>query len=138
MAHQLCYTNLQFARDFRDAPLMIVGEGTNEIQRKVITAQLVSRGTLEVRTATSFFWRVNPHRNSATHRRRHRIMTGVVYGALGQFAAGPSQPPTSYRRSSEPCISWRMRMEPPAVTGGAQTAAPYRWPDPDSIDGPGD
>jgi alkylation response protein AidB-like acyl-CoA dehydrogenase len=31
-------------RYFRDAPLMIVGEGTNEIQRNVIAAQLVSRG----------------------------------------------------------------------------------------------
>jgi alkylation response protein AidB-like acyl-CoA dehydrogenase len=30
----------------RDAPLMIVGEGTNEIQRNVIAAQLVSRGGL--------------------------------------------------------------------------------------------
>ncbi|EUA44112.1 acyl-CoA dehydrogenase, C-terminal domain protein [Mycobacterium xenopi 4042] len=27
-------------RYFRDAPLMIIGEGTNEIQRNVITAQL--------------------------------------------------------------------------------------------------
>jgi alkylation response protein AidB-like acyl-CoA dehydrogenase len=34
-------------RYFRDAPLMIVGEGTNEIQRKVITSQLVSRGGLD-------------------------------------------------------------------------------------------
>jgi len=33
-------------RYFRDAPLMIVGEGTNEIQRNVIAAQLVSRGRL--------------------------------------------------------------------------------------------
>ena len=33
-------------RYFREAPLMIVGEGTNEIQRKVITAQLISRGGL--------------------------------------------------------------------------------------------
>jgi alkylation response protein AidB-like acyl-CoA dehydrogenase len=31
-------------RYFRDAPLMIVGEGTNEIQRNVIAAQLVARG----------------------------------------------------------------------------------------------
>jgi len=30
-------------RYFRDAPLMIVGEGTNEIQRNVIAAQLVAR-----------------------------------------------------------------------------------------------
>lgn len=30
-------------RYFRDAPLMIVGEGTNEIQRTVIAAQLVAR-----------------------------------------------------------------------------------------------
>jgi hypothetical protein len=33
-------------RYFRDAPLMIVGEGTNEIQRNVIVAQLVARGGL--------------------------------------------------------------------------------------------
>jgi alkylation response protein AidB-like acyl-CoA dehydrogenase len=33
-------------RYFRDAPLMIVGEGTNEIQRNVIAAQLISRGGL--------------------------------------------------------------------------------------------
>lgn len=31
-------------RYFRDAPLMIVGEGTNEIQRNVIARQLVARG----------------------------------------------------------------------------------------------
>ncbi len=31
-------------RYFRDAPLIIVGEGTNEIQRNVIAAQLTSRG----------------------------------------------------------------------------------------------
>jgi alkylation response protein AidB-like acyl-CoA dehydrogenase len=30
-------------RYFRDAPLMIVGEGTNEIQRNVITRQLIKR-----------------------------------------------------------------------------------------------
>src|SRR6266508_1505537 len=33
-------------RYFRDAPLMIVGEGTNEIQRNVIAGQLVERGTV--------------------------------------------------------------------------------------------
>ncbi|MFI1704106.1 acyl-CoA dehydrogenase family protein [Streptomyces griseoruber] len=32
---------------FRDAPLMIVGEGTNEIQRNVIAGQLVKRGGLD-------------------------------------------------------------------------------------------
>ena len=35
-------------RYFRDAPLMIVGEGTNEIQRNVIASQLVKRGGLDV------------------------------------------------------------------------------------------
>lgn len=38
-------TEYDVERYFRDAPLMIVGEGTNEIQRNVIAAQLVSRGT---------------------------------------------------------------------------------------------
>jgi alkylation response protein AidB-like acyl-CoA dehydrogenase len=33
-------------RYFRDAPLMIVGEGTNEIQKNIIAKQLVSRGGL--------------------------------------------------------------------------------------------
>jgi alkylation response protein AidB-like acyl-CoA dehydrogenase len=37
-------TEYDVERYFRDAPLMIVGEGTNEIQRNVIAAQLVSRG----------------------------------------------------------------------------------------------
>jgi alkylation response protein AidB-like acyl-CoA dehydrogenase len=37
-------TEFDVERYFRDAPLMIVGEGTNEIQRNVITAQLVARG----------------------------------------------------------------------------------------------
>jgi len=32
-------------RYFRDAPLMIVGEGTNEIQRQVITGRLIARAT---------------------------------------------------------------------------------------------
>jgi butyryl-CoA dehydrogenase len=39
-------TEYDVERYFRDAPLMIVGEGTNEIQRDVIAAQLVSRGKL--------------------------------------------------------------------------------------------
>lgn len=36
-------TEFDVERYFRDAPLMIVGEGTNEIQRNVIVRQLVSR-----------------------------------------------------------------------------------------------
>ena len=39
-------TEFDVERYFRDAPLMIVGEGTNEIQRSVIARQLVSRGGL--------------------------------------------------------------------------------------------
>jgi len=39
-------TEYDVERYFRDAPLMIVGEGTNEIQRNVIAAQLVARGRL--------------------------------------------------------------------------------------------
>ena len=39
-------TEYDVERYFRDAPLMIVGEGTNEIQRNVIVAQLVSRGSI--------------------------------------------------------------------------------------------
>ncbi len=37
-------TEYDVERYFRDAPLMIVGEGTNEIQRNVIATQLVTRG----------------------------------------------------------------------------------------------
>src|SRR5699024_8263644 len=37
-------TEYDVERYFRDAPLMIVGEGTNEIQRNVIAGQLVRRG----------------------------------------------------------------------------------------------
>lgn len=37
-------TEYDVERYFRDAPLMIVGEGTNEIQRNVIAGQLVSHG----------------------------------------------------------------------------------------------
>jgi hypothetical protein len=40
-------TEFDVERYFRDAPLMIVGEGTNEIQRGVITRQLVARGELD-------------------------------------------------------------------------------------------
>jgi alkylation response protein AidB-like acyl-CoA dehydrogenase len=39
-------TEFDVERYFRDAPLMIVGEGTNEIQSGVIARQLVSRGAL--------------------------------------------------------------------------------------------
>ncbi len=39
-------TEFDVERYFRDAPLMIVGEGTNEIQRNVIAGQLVKRGGL--------------------------------------------------------------------------------------------
>ena len=40
-------TEYDVERYFRDAPLMIVGEGTNEIQRGVIAGQLVRRGGLD-------------------------------------------------------------------------------------------
>jgi alkylation response protein AidB-like acyl-CoA dehydrogenase len=40
-------TEFDIERYFRDAPLMIVGEGTNEIQRTVIVRQLVTRGRLD-------------------------------------------------------------------------------------------
>ena len=40
-------TEFDVERYFRDAPLMIVGEGTNEIQRNVIVRQLVQRGGLD-------------------------------------------------------------------------------------------
>jgi alkylation response protein AidB-like acyl-CoA dehydrogenase len=39
-------TEFDVERYFRDAPLMIVGEGTNEIQQNVIVRQLVARGGL--------------------------------------------------------------------------------------------
>ena len=40
-------TEFDVERYFRDAPLMIVGEGTNEIQRNVIARQLVERGGVD-------------------------------------------------------------------------------------------
>lgn len=40
-------TEFDVERYFRDAPLMIIGEGTNEIQRNVIARQLVGRGGLD-------------------------------------------------------------------------------------------
>lgn len=39
-------TEFDVERYFRDAPLMIVGEGTNEILRNVITRQLINRGSV--------------------------------------------------------------------------------------------
>ncbi|HEX5495922.1 MAG TPA: acyl-CoA dehydrogenase family protein [Mycobacteriales bacterium] len=39
-------TEYPVERFYRDAPLMVVGEGTNEIQRSVIARQLVERGSL--------------------------------------------------------------------------------------------
>ena len=41
-------TEYDVERYFRDAPLMIVGEGTNEIQKGVIAKQLVKRGGLDI------------------------------------------------------------------------------------------
>src|SRR5271165_2910778 len=46
-------TEFDVERYFRDAPLMIVGEGTNEIQRNVIVSQLVTRGGLTSGTGGS-------------------------------------------------------------------------------------
>ncbi len=40
-------TEFDVERYFRDAPLMIVGEGTNEIQRNVIASRLGKRGGLD-------------------------------------------------------------------------------------------
>src|SRR3954470_12157406 len=42
-------TEFDVERYFRDAPLMIVGEGTNEIQRDVIARQLIQRGGIDPR-----------------------------------------------------------------------------------------
>lgn len=39
-------TEFDVERYFRDAPLMIVGDGTNEIQRDVIIRRLIDRGSL--------------------------------------------------------------------------------------------
>ncbi len=39
-------TEFDVERYFRDAPLMIVGKGTNEIQRNVIARQLVKRNAV--------------------------------------------------------------------------------------------
>jgi alkylation response protein AidB-like acyl-CoA dehydrogenase len=39
-------TEFDVERYFRDAPLMIVGEGTNEIQRTIITRQLIDRSRI--------------------------------------------------------------------------------------------
>jgi alkylation response protein AidB-like acyl-CoA dehydrogenase len=41
-------TEYDVERYFRDAPLMIVGEGTNEIQKGVIARQLVKRGGIDI------------------------------------------------------------------------------------------
>lgn len=41
-------TEYDIERYFRDAPLMIVGEGTNEIQKGVIVKQLVKRGGIDL------------------------------------------------------------------------------------------
>ncbi|MEU8755809.1 acyl-CoA dehydrogenase family protein [Streptomyces chartreusis] len=41
-------TEFDVERYFRDAPLMIVGEGTNEIQRNIIADRLVKRGAPDV------------------------------------------------------------------------------------------
>jgi alkylation response protein AidB-like acyl-CoA dehydrogenase len=40
-------TEYDVERYVRDAPLMIVGEGTNEVQRSVVEAQLIARGGLD-------------------------------------------------------------------------------------------
>lgn len=40
-------TEFDVERYFRDAPLMIVGEGTNEIQKNVIARQLIKRGNVD-------------------------------------------------------------------------------------------
>ena len=41
-------TEYDVERYFRDAPLMILGEGTNEIQRQVIVQELIDRGSLNL------------------------------------------------------------------------------------------
>jgi alkylation response protein AidB-like acyl-CoA dehydrogenase len=40
---------LDVERYFRDAPLMVLGEGTNEIQRNVIAAQIIARDAVHER-----------------------------------------------------------------------------------------
>ena len=62
-------TEFDVERYFRDAPLMIVGEGTNEIQRNVIARQLVKRNPVPAMTAGPPAAVRAPERER-THRRR--------------------------------------------------------------------
>ena len=67
-------TEFDVERYFRDAPLMIVGEGTNEIQRNVIARQLIRR-----------------HRPSARRRATMRTsrLTASLVVSLEQAVAAP-------------------------------------------------
>ena len=81
-------TEFDVERYFRDAPLMIVGEGTNEIQRNVIARQLVKRGSVEPldrerpdRSAREVLAR-EPAEALAAHARPRRPWPGVELPAL--------------------------------------------------------
>ena len=79
-------TEFDVERYFRDAPLMIVGEGTNEIQRNVIARQLVERGA------------VRPVRSAGAVRRcRWRASPSSRWSRRSRRRSPPASSPTSAR-----------------------------------------
>ena len=72
-------TEFDVERYFRDAPLMIVGEGTNEIQRNVIARQLIKRNRSPMRLLN--------RRGQAAGQRQP--LDGITVVALEQAVAAP-------------------------------------------------
>jgi len=81
-------TEFDVERYFRDAPLMIVGEGTNEIQRNVIARQLIKRHPHRPVT-----WEPASGRNV---RMRHPL-DGITVVSLEQAVAAPFATPAARR-----------------------------------------
>ena len=89
-------TEYDVERYFRDAPLMIVGEGTNEIQRNVIAEQLVKRGGLDRACGLSS---AHEDRRGGLAQRPERPHDPALRAARrGAGRAGPGRAPALHRR----------------------------------------
>ena len=103
-------TEYDIERYFRDAPLMIVGEGTNELQRNVIVQQLVERGGADSRdvrrwhyeTRSKSWLRIPPSPKWLSGR-RGREGLHLIRAIGSHLARGVSHsPPTTRIRPGSP------------------------------------
>ena len=121
-------TDLPVERYYRDAPLMVIGEGTNEIQRLVIARGLLARA--RSRSALGGRRLVGLRRRASSARAprrcaRPRRGAGAARprGEVGEVD-GPVDGPPGFRRVSSSHV-WRRAVGPASCGSSSTSAGPW-------------